>query len=95
MTIIAYTVTTIQESSRVRCVGWFQTKKDAIEVIVENHGNINECGYYPYAVIEEVKPGLYNFDRKEIWFAWDFDKQQYIKCDKPDKFMKTICYSMG
>jgi len=92
---IIYTVVTIRQESGDRCVGWFPNKEDAIKVIVENYGNINEAGYYPYALVESVKPGLYNFDREEIWFKWSNDKHQYIKCDKPDKFHNTICYSMG
>jgi len=93
---IIYTVVTMRQNSRSRCVGWFPNKEDAIEVIIENYGDINEAGYYPYALVEGVKPGLYNFDlREEIWFKWDDDKHQYIQCDKPDKFHNTLCYSMG
>jgi len=95
MADIIYTVVTVQHNEKDRCVGWFPNKEDATEVIVENHGDINECGYYPYALIESVKPGLYNCDREEIWFKWDDDKNQYIKCDKPDNFKNSICYSMG
>jgi len=92
---IIYTVVTIKHNLKNRCVGWFPTKEEAIEVVVENYGNINEYGYYPYAIVEGVKPGLYNFDREEIWFKWDNDKHQYIQCGKPDKFGNSTCYSMG
>ena len=42
-----------------RTVGWFPTKKDAMKCVLENWGDIYEDGWYPYAVIEDVQPGLY------------------------------------
>lgn len=93
-----YTVTTLRSvlmDSRSRCVGYYHDFKDAEEIVLDNVMDINEMGYYLYAVIEEVSPGIYTFPRPEYWYKWDVSKAKYVDCSKPEKFMRTVGWSMG
>jgi hypothetical protein len=60
-----FTVTTLKEiretPNRIRTVAWFTTLEDAIKCIKENWGDIYESGHYPYALVEEVPEGLYQY----------------------------------
>jgi hypothetical protein len=42
-----------------RCVGYFETYSEALECVQNNSLDIAENGYYPYAVVERIRPGLY------------------------------------
>ena len=64
-----------------------------MEVVIYNDLDINEDDHYPFAVIEKVGPGLYNFDREEIWFQWTDGEYQEI--EKPAKIKNIIAFSMG
>ena len=78
----AYFVVTIRPGGLdSRTVGWFNCKDDAVQVIRENMGDINEDGYYRYAMVEELGQGLYPVPNPldgshETWFSW---KNQYIE----------------
>lgn len=97
-----FTVTTIRRVDPnsgigfgARTVGWYKKYKKAEECVLKNFGDIYECGYYPYAVIEEVEEGLYPYNENTWWFAWDQDKKAYLPIEKPEK-LKNICnYSIG
>jgi|GEM_PF-2908754 len=94
---IIYTVTTIRyfaEAGR-RAVGFFHEFDVAVDALVENYCDINEDNYYPYAVIEGVRPGFYMVPREEFWYKWDEDKQEYISCEKPDRFKNIVAWSLG
>lgn len=93
-----YTVTTVRHSLMAgkRSVGFFHELEMAEDYLENNAYDINECGYYPYAVVEEVKPGFYTFPRTEFWFRWDVDNERYIKMlEKPDRFKKSCGWSLG
>ena len=92
-----FTVTTIQRAlvAPVRCVGFFHELENAHEWLRLNEGDINEDGYYPFAVIEEVKPGFYTFPREERWYQWNKDTKRYVPCEKPERFKSTFGWGMG
>lgn len=60
-----------------RCVGWFPSRYYAAQVLISNDGDINENGYYKYAVIEEWASGIYKVV-KNTWF-YQFDQYGYIE----------------
>ena len=68
-----------------RTVGFFPTKEEAIEILENNYGDLNEAGWYPWAVIEEIEDGLYPFDvhieEKQIFFEWNEKKETWQKID--------------
>lgn len=53
-----------------RCIGWFPSRYDAIQVLVNNEGNVNECGYYQYAVIEEWKSGIHQVVKNALFYEF-------------------------
>jgi len=92
-----YTVTTMKGALAAgsRAVGYFYTFDDANECIECNDLDINEHGYYPYAVIEEVIPGIYTYPRVEHWYKWNRNEEKYEPCEKPERFRSTFGWSMG
>lgn len=92
-----YTVTTQRPALYAghRCVGYYEDLKDAEECVINNDCDISEEGYYRYAIIEEIEPGLYTFPRKEFWYRWDGRDKKYHPCEKPKQFKNTAGWGMG
>lgn len=94
--IIIFTITTIRHlMADMRSVGYTTNYYDAAIQVMENACDISEEGFYRYAVIEEVKPGIYTFPRKEYWFFWNKDTEAYSPCEKPEKFRQIVGFSLG
>ena len=93
-----YTVTTVRGALAAgsRAVGYYETFEEAEDVVINNILDICEEGYYHYAVIEEVEPGIYTIPRTEIWYRWDREKGQYINLpEKPERFKQVAAWSLG
>ena len=92
-----YTVTTIRHALAAgnRAVGFYHTFEEAEEALKENVMDINECGYYPYGVIEIVPPGIYTYPREELWYFFNKDKGVYESCEKPERFQQVVGWSLG
>lgn len=82
-----YFITTIyikdNNLKKSRCVGYYNDKNDAIKVLNDNFGDLYECGYYNFAVIEKVEEGIYRYDSNPIWFKWNKKKEGFFKTKKP------------
>jgi len=91
-----YTVTTLRGAlhSGTRCVGFYHDVRDAQKAVEENAMDINECGYYHFAVIEKVNPGVYNFGMDAWWYKWH-NTEGYKPCDKPERFKRVVCFGIG
>jgi len=92
-----YTITTIRHALHAgnRAVGFAYKFEDAEQWIKDNVLNINECGYYPYAVIEPVTEGIYCYPRKEYWYKFNSEKDSYEPCEKPERFKQIVGWSLG
>jgi len=104
-----YTITTIEhlkpkyrkdgssyEYRSMRCVGYLEMFEDAEDAVLKNAVDINEAGYYPYAVIEAVTEGIYSHDLHPVWYEWDSEKEGYKRLDKtPEEFKRIIGFGMG
>lgn len=92
-----YTITTIRASlyAGSRTPGFYHEFERAEQALKDNELDLNEAGYYPYAVIEEVYAGLYMFPRKEFWYKWNQEKECYESTDKPERFKKTFGWGIG
>jgi len=92
-----FTITTVRHalSAGSRAVGYYNTLDEAIERVVSNVMDINESGYYFYAVIEELLPGVYCYPRKEYWYKWEKEINTYIPCEKPQRFKQVVGWSLG
>lgn len=64
---------------RIRTVGIFATAQKASEVLTKNWGGLDEAGYYRYAVIEEVKFGLYPDQKMISWWTYDREKERWTE----------------
>lgn len=75
-----------------RTVGYFTTKKKAAACVKHNLGDIYE-GCYKYAVIEQVKPGLYQYDMNPTFFEWK--NGGYVKIKRPQKWEGICGFTIG
>lgn len=77
------------ENHDSRCWGFYRSKKKAIQAVTENWTDMNEAGYYRYAVIESHYEGLINpIIGEEMWF-----KAKYEKCeDKCGTYKMCVGY---
>ena len=64
-------------------MGFFHEKENAIEAVKFNACDINET-CYDYAIVEEVKPGLYSWPHNRWFFKYDRDIDEYIQIDTPN-----------
>ena len=78
-----YFITTLERDFEgTRCVGYFSKLEDAVEAVINNYYDLNEAGYYPYAVIENIPEGIYHYDENPIWFKYDKNTNKYIQIDQ-------------
>ena len=101
-----FTITTLRAKHK-RCVGWFPTKKQAIDTVtdLETGENISEEGYYPLAVVEELRPGIYPCPPiSEEWFKWcsywtgqhtEPQKWGYFSTHKPNQYKNAVNFGIG
>lgn len=51
-----------------RTWGWLPTAEEAAEAVLTNLSDMFEQGWYRYAVVEEVPPGLCPLNRVVSWY---------------------------
>jgi plasmid replication initiation protein len=81
-----------------RVVCWYRDLDKIEKILNDNLGDINEDGYYNFAVVEKTLEGLYNFNGDkdaELWYKWDKEKENYQRCNKPRCFDSTIGFGIG
>lgn len=78
-----------------RCFGYFHSKEQAMDAVLNNTGNI--CDFlYDYAVIEHIEAGIHPLVEEEIWFQFDNKKNGWYKIeDKPFFLKNTINFAIG
>jgi hypothetical protein len=95
-----YTITTLEPNKKsgikhCRCIGLAVDKMRAIDIVSHNCGDINENGYYTYAVVERIEPGLYPAVLEAIWFKWNKNKKRYDGCTVPKEFAHMVNFGIG
>lgn len=78
-----YFITSVSEKHGFRCVAYVSKLEEAIDIIESNSGDLNEAGYYPYAVIENVEEGIYQYDYNPMWFKFNENTETYEKSERP------------
>lgn len=80
-----------------RCVGYLSSKEDAINAVINNACDIYEAGAYPYAVIEHIEEGFYQYDFEPTWFEYNRETNKYEIIEKRPNFIKenTVGYAIG
>jgi len=67
-----------------RTVGYVESLEEAKEILEYNCCDLYET-IYEYAVIEDIKPGLYQGHKgKKYWFKWNEEKEGYEEIEKPE-----------
>jgi hypothetical protein len=90
-----YAVTTYERTARRklgdkvvrnrRTVGIFPDFEAAERTVLRNYGDIEEAGYYQYAVVEFVPFGLYSLEREQWWYEFNLETERWEKSDtKPE-----------
>lgn len=79
-----------------RLVGYYFTKKDAFDSVINNVCDIWET-CYTYALIEAVKPGLYEpASKSERWFfKYNRVINKYEPIDEPDDLEHIVGFTIG
>lgn len=72
-----------------RIMGWYEDKDTAFERVRENACDINET-CYNYAIVEEVKQGLYPCSMNRWFFEYKKDKDEYVQIEQPS-FLLGFC----
>ena len=82
---------------RKRIWGWYSNFYEAEEAVIENVTDMNEAGYYPWIVIEEVSEGIcpITMEDKAKWYEFDAKDEKYHRCDAPEFAMCIINWSFG
>lgn len=107
---VIYTVTVLhygstkespqREPSRPRVWGWYASIHDAEIAILTNATDMFECGYYNYAIIEEVDEGVLPICRNVGMYKAIYDKEHsndplVSKVKKPAWAKRVYNWSMG
>ena len=78
-----------------RCVGYLSNKEKAIEAVIENACDLYEAGAYPYAVIEHIEEGFYQYDFEPMWFKYNRDTDKYEQLDREPDFICNETLGIG
>jgi len=91
-----YTVTAINEKNK-RVWGWYADLYEAEEAVINNITDMNEAGYYPHILIEEVEEGILPITTvdKQRWYQFDEEDENYHKCEQPEEYKKILNWAMG
>ena len=92
-----YTITTLENLSTSRCVGWFSKFEYAENEILSNTCDMYE-GCYRYAIIEKIKEGMYgSIGIPEIvFYEWDKELGCYLKLDEiPIYYRQMVGFAIG
>ena len=91
-----YTLTTISKNGkRVRTVGVFKEHVDVRDILQHNCGDLNEAGYYDYAVIERLKFGLYPVAPAAWQFWWQYQKNTWTRIPSTPKSLADQLQQRG
>lgn len=79
-----------------RCVGYLSDKEKAINAVINNACDIYEAGAYPYAIIEHIEEGFYQYDFEPLWFEYNRESEQYDRLEKEPDFIgeKTVGFAI-
>lgn len=82
---------------RSRCVGYFDTLKEAIEVATKNPEFFSEAGYYDLVVIEEIGSGTYNYcsPNRSVWYRYEEVNGKLIAKKIKNPYQSTVGWAIG
>lgn len=83
-----------------RCIGFYNSLKDARGVLRRSWDMLQEAGYYQYAIIEEFGPGWYPQAETEEWYKFIENRSKskcigFKKIKKPKKYNRVCNFGIG
>ncbi len=102
-----YVLTTIgfreNDEPHFRTVGWFPSPEEAVEIVEGNYGDLEEQGYYKYAVIEKQECGLYptEYIDESVWLEFEATGERADrvvtakKIPRPERFEGVCNFGLG
>lgn len=85
-----YFITSVSEKHGYRCVGYVSKLEEAVKIVENDFYDLNEAGYYPYAVIENIEEGIYQYDQNPLWFKYNENIEKYEKSERPSFIGKHL-----
>lgn len=73
-----------------RCIGFYERIVNARGILGKD---LDEAGYYKYAVIEKFSPGWYPYSRSEEWYQ--FTRKGVKRINKPKRFARVKSFGIG
>ena len=88
------------DPKRSRTWGWYENFEDAEKSVLNNCTDMFECGYYEYAVIEEMPEGVLAVVANEFWFqavyyAGHVMEPKVERIQKPASFSGNFNFTLG
>jgi hypothetical protein len=84
---------------RQRAWGWMPTRELARDAVLSNEGDLFERGYYDYAVIEAVPPGLMRIVTVCEWYHATYldgrSEPNVTACAAPEALNGVINFGLG
>ena len=56
--------------------GYYWNRDEAVDAAHRNMTDMHEA-LYPYAIIEQLEPGLFPVPKERVWFGWDEEKDGF------------------
>jgi len=78
-----------------RTPGFYKTCSKAQDCIKNNWGDIFENGFYNYAVIEYIKPGLYEDIIEKNWYWYDTNLEKAVELSGRPRVLGDSQYSIN
>lgn len=75
----------LEEGASQRTIGYFSTKKEAIDVLENNIWGVWET-LYEYAIVQDFEEGLYPDLKETIWFMCYEESGRYLQIPEPSMF---------
>lgn len=104
-TVVTFWIEEDDKKSHHRTPAFFLDKEKAVKCINENWGDIYECGYYNYALIEPFTEGLYGSCARDLeWYFVEYNpdfrtngEPEYTvsRCSTPKRYKNIVGFGLG
>ena len=86
-----------RESTKLqtRTHGFYMTKENAILAVKKNVGDLNECQWYSWLVIEGIDGRIYNFEKEQFFFTWNKKSERWKQIKEMPKPIKKYFKEQG
>ena len=79
----------------IRTVGYLESFDEAEQIIINNGYDLYEDGYYPYVIIENIQPGIYQICENPLFYKFNKETKKYEKIDFPEELQMFRGFTIG